>query len=271
MGELDGKVAIVTGGGGGIGGAVAKLLAQRGAAVVVADLLPAAAAVVADAITAAGGSALAAGLDVSSEAEVQSLIATVTERFGGIDILHNNAALTDTHPDDVPLTHLDMDYWDRAMAVNVKGYALMAKHCLPSMVARGGGAIVNTASGAAAQGDLVRTAYGTSKAAIVGLTKYIASQFGRHNVRCVGIAPGLIATPAVAAALTPEMEAMISSHHLLPRIGQTSDIAELVAFLVSDRGSFITGNTIEIDGGFTAHAPTYSNMVQFFDHMEAHQ
>jgi NAD(P)-dependent dehydrogenase (short-subunit alcohol dehydrogenase family) len=262
MADLDGKVAVVTGGGGGIGTAVCRVLAERGAAVVVADLDGDAAAVVAAAIEESGGSAIAYALDVSVEDEVRALVAAAGARFGGVDILHNNAAHTDIGPDNVPLTELDMDHWDRAMAVNVRGYAQMAKHLVPGMIGRGGGVIVNTASGAGMHGDLVRTAYGTSKAAVIGLTRYIATQYGRFGVRCIGIAPGLIATPAVDRGLTPEMYQVVASHHLTPRIGRPDDIAELVAFLASDRAGFITGTTIDIDGGFGAHTPTYGDEIR---------
>lgn len=261
MGELTGKVAVVTGGGGGLGRATARLLAERGASVVVADIDRDSGERVASEITDGGGVALAVALDVSSEDDVKAMAATAAERFGGVDILHNNAAHTDTHPDTV-LTEIDMSYWDLVMSVNLRGYVLGVKHLVPQMIERGGGIVVNTASGAGVQGDVVRGAYGTSKAAIIGLTRYVATQFGRFNVRCVGIAPGLMATPAVERELTPQMLEMISSHHLLPRIGRPEDVAELVAFLASDRGSFITGTTIALDGGFTAHAPTYGDTLR---------
>jgi NAD(P)-dependent dehydrogenase (short-subunit alcohol dehydrogenase family) len=264
MGELTGKGAVVTGGGGGIGSATCRLLAERGASVVVADIDTEAAEAVAAEISADGGTALAVTVDMSSEQQVRALTDAAVDRFGGIDILHNNAALTDTAPDGV-LTDLDMDYWDRVMATNVKGYALGVKHFVPGMIERGGGIVVNTASAAGMQGDLVRAAYGTSKAAIIGLTRYVATQFGRFGVRCVAIAPGLIATPAVAREVPPEALELIASHHLTPRIGRPEDIAELVAFLASDRGSFISGTTIAIDGGFTAHAPTYVDMLRMVE------
>jgi NAD(P)-dependent dehydrogenase (short-subunit alcohol dehydrogenase family) len=264
MAELTGKVAVVTGGGGGIGRATSLLLAERGATVLVADLDEAAAKAVADAVAGAGGGALAVTVDVSSEDGVRALAAMAAAQFGGVDILHNNAALTDVAPDGV-MTDLDMAYWDRVMAVNVRGYALGVKHLVPQMIERGGGVVVNTSSAAGLQGDLVRIAYGTSKAAIIGLTRYVATQYGRFGVRCIGIAPGLIRTPVLAEQLPPEAIDLLASHHLTPRIGRPEDIAELVAFVASDRGSFITGTTIAVDGGFSAHSPTYVDTLRMFE------
>jgi NAD(P)-dependent dehydrogenase (short-subunit alcohol dehydrogenase family) len=146
--ELTGKVAVITGGGGGIGRVTARLLAERGAVAVVADLNLTSADAAASEITAAGHTAMAYGLDVSVEDEVRTMAATVVERFGGVDILHNNAAHGGDAADDVALTELDMDHWERAMAVSVRGYALMAKHLVPSMIERGGGVVINTASNA---------------------------------------------------------------------------------------------------------------------------
>jgi NAD(P)-dependent dehydrogenase (short-subunit alcohol dehydrogenase family) len=265
MNDFDGRVAVVTGGGGGIGGATARLFAERGASVVVLDIDRDAADRVVAEIEGAGGAALAVAIDVSSEDDVRGMVDTVTARFGPVAVLHNNAAHTDIALDSVPLTDLDMSHWDQAMAVNVRGYALMAKHLVPGMIELGGGAIVNTASGAGLHGDLVRTAYGTSKAAIIGLTRYIATQFGRFGVRCNAIAPGLIATPAVARELDEAMRLMITSHQLTLPLGQPEDIAELVTFLASDRAKFITGETIAIDGGITAHSPMYAETIRMFE------
>lgn len=268
MGELTGMVAVVTGGGGGLGSATARLLAERGASVVVADIDQAAAEAVAAEIEQGGAEALALRIDVSLEDDVRSMADAARQHFGGVDILHNNAAYTDMSGDGT-LTDIEVDYWDHVMAVNVRAYALGVKHLVPGMIERGGGVVVNMASASGLQGDVVRGAYGTSKAAIVGFTRYVATQYGRFGVRCVGIAPGMMATPAVARELTGEMRELIAAHHLLPRIGRPEDVAELVAFVSSERGSFITGTTIPLDGGFTAHAPTYADTLRAFAEAEA--
>jgi NAD(P)-dependent dehydrogenase (short-subunit alcohol dehydrogenase family) len=262
-GELEGKVALVTGGGGGIGSATAKLLAVRGASVVVADLDASSARTVAEDIQRDGGAAVDFAVDVSDEEQMREMAAKTGKHFGAVDILHNNAMFTGvTDPTvDATLLTLDVDYWDQLMAVNLRGYALGVKHFGAAMVRRGSGVIVNTASAGGLQGDVVRAIYGTSKAGIIGLTMYVAAQFGRFGVRCVGIAPGFIVTPTVEREVPIEMRTMLTRHQLLPQSGRPDDIAELVAFVASDRGSFITGTTIAVDGGFSSHAPTYADTV----------
>jgi NAD(P)-dependent dehydrogenase (short-subunit alcohol dehydrogenase family) len=265
--DLEGKVAIVAGGGGpGIGGTTSRLLAERGAAVVVADVALEAAEDIANQITAAGGRAVPVETDISDEEQVERMVATAVEHFGGVDVLYNNAAAHDVEADP-PVTEMVVRDFDRMFQVNVRGFALGAKHTIPVMIERGGGVIVNTSSGAGVQGDITRTAYGSSKAALFGLTKYIATQYGRFGIRCIAIAPGVIATPGVDMALTPEMKEIFASNHLTGYIGRPEDVAEVVAFLVSDRARFITGTTIEVDGGFLAHSPVYREMLTLMEQM----
>src|SRR4051794_15342950 len=178
MADLDGKVALVTGAASGIGEATARALAAAGAKVVVAGLHADKAKVVADSIVEAGGEAVGVGVDTSDEAAVAAGIAEAVAAFGGIDILHNNAAITsvDFMMRDSMVHQLDTDLWDQTMAVNVRGYMLCAKYAIPQMMKRGGGVIINTSSGAGAQGELVRPAYGTSKAAIIGFTRSLATE-----------------------------------------------------------------------------------------------
>src|SRR4051812_32556526 len=162
MGELDGKVAIVTGGASGIGEASARAFAAAGAKVVVTALHEGRAKVVADSIAETGAEAIPLGFDTSDEGQVEAAMQTVTDAFGGIDILHNNAAITsvDFMMRDGMIHELDVDLWNQTMAVNVRGYMLCAKHAIRSMLLRGGGVVVNTSSGAGMQGELVRAAYG---------------------------------------------------------------------------------------------------------------
>jgi len=255
MGRVEGKVAIVTGGGGGIGGATARTLAREGASVAVVDIDGDRAHLVVQEIEAAGGSALAVQSDLSVEAEVISAVETTMGRFGRLDILHNNAALTESDflSRDTRVTELALDVWERTMAVNLRSQMLTCKHAIPEMVRDGGGSIINMSSGASLKGDRTRTAYGVSKAGVNTLTMYVASGHGKQGVRVNTIVPGLIITDAVRAHLTEAMLEGLSRAILVPFLGQPDDIANLVLFLASDESRYITGQMISIDGGMSAH------------------
>ena len=144
------------------------------------------------------------------------------------------------------------------LRVNVIGYMVGAKHAVPHMVRRGGGVVINTTSNAGLQAELIRPMYGTSKAAIIGLTRNIATQYGKQGVRSVAVSPGVILTPSVKANVSEEAVARLARHSLTPRVGTPEDVAELVAFLASDEAGFITGITIPVDGGLAAHFPTFA-------------
>jgi NAD(P)-dependent dehydrogenase (short-subunit alcohol dehydrogenase family) len=261
-GRLVGKVAIVTGAASGIGRATALALAREGASVLVADLHAEGAQRVVAEITAHGGRAAAQRADVGDEASVAEMVAAAVSRFGGLDVLHNNAAASDaaTIGADGEITALDVAIWDRALAVNLRGPMLGCKHAIPRLLERGGGSIVNTTSISGLVGDLSRTAYGVSKAGLEMLTRYVATQYGKRGVRCNSIAPGVIETPALAANVPREQVEVYRSSTLLPRLGRAEDVANAVVFLASDEGSFITGQTLVVDGGTLAHHPTYSEL-----------
>ncbi|WP_018636381.1 SDR family NAD(P)-dependent oxidoreductase [Parafrankia elaeagni] len=267
MAELTDKVAIVTGGASGIGAATARVLAREGAAVVVADINGAAAEAVAKEIAAAGGRATAVTVDVVEEEQIATMIATAVREFGGLDILHNNAALQTpaSMSRDRAIIDMDAEHWDQIFRVNLRGYMLGAKHAIPAMLERGGGVVLNTASGTGVLGEPSRPAYGTSKAAVIGFTRNIAAQYGKQGVRSVALALGLVKTPALEAGLPPEVQEMMLTHHLTPRLADPEDIAEVVSFLASDRAYFITGCTIPVDGGFTAHTPSWADARRFHD------
>jgi NAD(P)-dependent dehydrogenase (short-subunit alcohol dehydrogenase family) len=255
MERLVDRVAIVTGGGGGIGGATAQALAREGASVVVVDIDEPAAERVVGEIEEAGGRAMAVRADLSDEPQVISAIAATTARFGRLDVLHNNAALTDSDflNRDTAVTDLPLEVWERTMAVNLRSQMLTCKHAVPEMARGGGGSIINMSSGASLKGDRTRTSYGVSKAGVNALTMYVATSHGKKGVRVNTIVPGLIITDAVRAHLDDKMLAGLGKATLTPYLGQPDDIADLVVFLASDESRYITGQMIAIDGGMSAH------------------
>jgi NAD(P)-dependent dehydrogenase (short-subunit alcohol dehydrogenase family)/ketosteroid isomerase-like protein len=261
MGELDGKVAIITGGAGGIGEAAARALAGAGAKVVIAALHEERAKAVADSIAGDGGEAIGLAFDTSDEEQVAAAVEAATNAFGGIDILHNNAAITSVEfmMRDGLIHELDVDLWDQTMAVNLRGYMLCTKHVIPHMLVRGGGVIVNTASGEGLVGGVTRSAYGTSKAGVIAFTRNVATQYGKLGIRCVTVVPGMTMTETVAANVPPPVLEMMKRHTLTPELARPEDIANAILFLVSDRAAFITGAAIPVDGGITIHSPSYAD------------
>ena len=197
------KVVIVTGGGGGIGRSTVLRFAAEGAAVGVVDINGAAAKAVADEAQAAGGQAIPLEVDVSDEAAVEQMISTTVDTFGGLDVLHNNAALLapDFLDRDGDLVDFELEVFSRTMAVNVLGPMFAFKYGIPRMLERGGGAIVNTTSAAANFGQRRLPIYAASKAALDSLTRFLAIQYGKRNIRCNAVAPGAIQTrPAISRA-----------------------------------------------------------------------
>lgn len=267
MKKLDGRVAIVTGAATGIGEVCAKWLAAEGAQVVVADIEMEGAARVAGEIAQHGGEALALEVDISDEASVIAFYGAVVERWGRVDVLHNNAAATTGEQifRDAGIGEMDTAIWDRAFAVNTRGTMLMIKHAIPLMIAAGGGSIINTSSGASLTGDYFAPAYASSKAAVNTLTQYVATQYGKQNIRCNTVSPGLILTPtAEANRANDDQFAIYESNSLMPFLGKPEDIASTVLFLASDDSRFITGQVLRIDGGYTAHMPHSSTSQEAF-------
>jgi NAD(P)-dependent dehydrogenase (short-subunit alcohol dehydrogenase family) len=255
MKRLENKVAIVTGGAGGIGSAVVARLVSEGAKVVVADINLEIAQQVAKTH---GENSLALQFDAADEASIESLIKDTVKHFGRLDILNNNAAITDSaiQSQDTTAVDIPVDIWQQTLEVNLTSYLLTSKYAIPHMCEGGYGSIINIASGSGIRGDLVRIAYGTSKAGVITLSKYIATQHGHQNVRCNTIAPGLIVTPALERT-APEIKEIMAAHTLTPRLGLPEDIAALVAFLAAEESGYITGECIEVNGGTSAAQPHY--------------
>jgi len=264
MGRVEGKVTIVTGGASGIGLVSAQTFAREGARVVVADRNAEGAEEVAAGIRDAGGEAVAIGTDISVLEQVQAMVDLAVARFGGVDILHNNAALTDAsqHALDHDIVTMDLDAWERSLAVTLRGTMHACRCAIPAMVASGGGSIINTATNQALAGDLTQTAYAAAKGGVVTLTYSVATQFGKQGIRCNCLSPGLILTPSVAAACPPGIVDMVRSHNLLDRDGEPQDLANAALFLGSDESAFITGLVIRVDGGQLAHLPHFASLQE---------
>jgi NAD(P)-dependent dehydrogenase (short-subunit alcohol dehydrogenase family) len=210
---------------------------------------------VAEEIRSEGGAALAVTADLSEEPAVIGVVRAVVDRFGRLDVLHNNAALTESDflTRDTPVTELALEVWERTLAVNLTSQMLTCKHAVPEMARHGGGSIINMSSGASLKGDRTRTAYGVSKAGVNALTLYVATAHGKQGIRVNTIVPGLIITDAVRAHLTDDILAGLGRAILTPHLGQPDDIADLVVFLASEESRYITGQMIPIDGGMSAH------------------
>lgn len=255
MNRVLGKVALVTGGASGIGLSTAFLLAREGAKVVIADYNIEGARDAVKSIQAEGGEAAAIFLDAAKEESIKEAVEFTVKQYGTITVLFNNVGLTNLQKD-LDVVKMDLDEWDRLMNVNLKSVLLGSRFAIPHMIEAGGGSIINTASMAGFTGDVVRSAYGASKAAVVNLTKYTAAQYGKYKIRCNAIAPGLILTPAAKNNLIPEVLSIFEKYNALPCHGEADDIGYTALFLASDESKFITGQTIQVEGGHYISNPT---------------
>jgi NAD(P)-dependent dehydrogenase (short-subunit alcohol dehydrogenase family) len=246
---LEGKVAIITGGAGGVGTVFGRELARRGASVVLADLNSEGAEKEAAELAGQGLSVIGAHLDVTDPASADAVVTRAVEELGGVDILINGAALMAEIPP-ASLVDFPLDWWDRVMAVNVKGPLVCTQAAVPAMRKRGGGKIVNIVSAGAFFGGSV---YGTSKYALVSLTAGLASQLGAEGINVNAIAPGLIADDAGYRALPagPMREGLRAIVPLKTHVeGPPEDLVGALVLLVSEAGAWITGQTISVDGGW---------------------
>jgi NAD(P)-dependent dehydrogenase (short-subunit alcohol dehydrogenase family) len=251
MRGLKDKAVIVAGGATGIGAATALRLAQEGASVVIGDIDLHSAQALAQEIEDAGGAAIAVAFDIADDASVKNLVDTAVERYGGIDGMHANAADMSLLPKDGDALGLSLDLWDRTMAVNLRGHLLCTRNAVPALLARGGGAIVYTSSGAAYVGEPARVAYAVAKSGINALMRHVASRWGKEGIRANAVAPGVVMTENALRTMLAERRSMLLSQTRSARLGRTGDIATMIAMLMSDDGEWINGQVVSVDGGIT--------------------
>ncbi|HWJ44871.1 MAG TPA: glucose 1-dehydrogenase [Gaiellaceae bacterium] len=247
MGRLDGKVAVITGAAGGIGREAALLFSQEGAQVCVADVVDG------EATAAECREAFFAHVDVTDPASVQQMYDATVERYGGVDVLYNNAGIMPA--DDASILDTEPDAWERVHAVNTRGVFLCCKYGIPHLLERGGGSVINVASFVALLGAATsQIAYTASKGAVLSMTRELSVEFARRGVRVNAICPGPVETPLLMRLFAEDPAAYERRRVHIPigRLAQPREIAQGALFLASDDASYVTGSTFVVDGGITA-------------------
>ena len=249
MRRLEGKVCVITGAGGGMGREAAILFTEEGAPVCAADVdLEAAEETVAGCRRASPQH-----VDVAEEASVEAMMAATAERFGGIDVLYNNAGISPG--DDASVLETGVEAWDHVQAVNTKGVFLCCKHGIPHLLERGGGSVINVASFVAIVGAATsQISYTASKGAVLSMTRELAVQFAREHVRVNALCPGPVETPLLLSIFGDDPAALERrrAHWPTGRLARPREIVNGALFLASDESSYVTGTTFLVDGGLTA-------------------
>jgi NAD(P)-dependent dehydrogenase (short-subunit alcohol dehydrogenase family) len=246
---IEGKVALVTGAGAGIGRASALAFAAEGASVVVADVDADGGTATVALVEAAGGRATFVRADVSRPDDVAAMVAAAVDAYGGLDFAHNNAGVATGGP---PVAEYADADWDRAIGVMLTGVYHCLKQEIPRMLGRGGGAIVNTASGAGLVGFPGQAGYVAAKHGVLGLTKVAALDYGSRGIRVNAVCPGTVRTPMVDTAVRamPELEEELVRLHPAGRIGEAADVANAAVWLCTDKAAFVLGHALAVDGGY---------------------
>jgi len=247
-GRLQDKVCVITGAGGGMGAAAAVRFAEEGAQVAVADVDREAAEKVASEV---GG--LAVQVDVADEASVEAMYAATAGRFGGIDVLYNNAGISPA--DDASILETELEAWERVQAVNTRGVYLCCKHGIPHLLERGGGSVINVASFVALVGAATsQISYTASKGAVLSLSKELGVQFARQGIRVNALCPGPVETPLLLRIWgeTPGAAERRLVHLPMGRMAQPREIVDAALFLASDESSYVNAATFVVDGGLSA-------------------
>jgi len=249
--DFSGKVAFVTGAASGIGLATAQEFAQAGAAIVLADIQVDAVRAVAEKLTAAGHQALAVHCDVTQAEDVQAALAKTIEAFGRLDFAFNNAGIEPRKA--APTADYDEEDWNRIIDINLRGVFLCMKFEIPLILKQGGGAIINTSSGAGIIGIKGSPAYTAAKHGVIGLTRAAALDYAAQNLRINAVCPGYIDTPMMERFTggTAEGRATVISEEPVGRMGKPEEIAAAVLWLCSDAAAFMVGHAMVIDGGQT--------------------
>lgn len=249
MNRLEGKVALITGGGSGIGKASCLLFAREGAKVVVVDLKNPDATV--EEIRAAGGDAQPFSADVSKAKDAEAMVKFAEEQYGALHVAFNNAGIF--HNDDESVTTTSEEIWDLVIDVNLKGVFLGCKYQVPALLRAGGGSIINTASFVAVMGAAVpQIAYTASKGGVLAMTREIAVEFARKNIRANSLCPGPVETPLLAELLADPARRNRRLVHIPPgRFARAEEMANAALFLASDESSYVNGTSFLVDGGIT--------------------
>jgi 3-oxoacyl-[acyl-carrier protein] reductase len=242
--RLEGRVALITGGANGIGKETAFTFAREGAKIVVADFSDAAGQEVVAQLKEQGTEALFIKVDVSNRQSVDAMVETVMLTYGQIDVLVNNAGITQ----DAMLSKMTVDQWQKVIDVNLSGVFHCTQAVLPHMVAQGRGKVINTSSVVGVHGNIGQTNYAATKAGVIGMTKTWAKELGRKGICVNAVAPGFIETGMVAKVPDKVIQQMIDKVPL-QRLGQPSDIANAYLFLASDESNYVTGTVLEVNGG----------------------